>query len=88
MPPQIHLIRHAEAIHNVTKDFSIRDPGLTELGVLQSKKAGPEYGFVKEGRKISMLLFSFLFRLLSFCGCFGEELRGGGEGMASGIVRV
>ena len=37
-PPRstIYLIRHAESVHNVTKDFSIRDPGLTDLGKTQA----------------------------------------------------
>ncbi|KAM7185674.1 phosphoglycerate mutase family [Naviculisporaceae sp. PSN 640] len=34
--PTIYLVRHAESEHNVTKDFSIRDPGLTELGFKQA----------------------------------------------------
>lgn len=32
----IYLIRHAESVHNVTKDFLIRDPGLTDLGKTQA----------------------------------------------------
>ncbi|KAI0427662.1 phosphoglycerate mutase-like protein [Xylaria sp. FL1042] len=32
MPPTLILVRHAEAEHNDTKDYSIRDPGLTKLG--------------------------------------------------------
>jgi len=32
----IYLVRHAESEHNVTKDFSTRDPGLTELGFTQA----------------------------------------------------
>lgn len=32
MPPTIYVIRHAESIHNITKDFSLHDPGLTETG--------------------------------------------------------
>ncbi|KAK3387961.1 histidine phosphatase superfamily [Podospora didyma] len=32
----IYLVRHAESAHNVSKDFSLRDPGLTELGVTQA----------------------------------------------------
>lgn len=34
--PTIYLVRHAEAVHNVAKDFNIRDPGLTELGFSQA----------------------------------------------------
>ncbi|KAH6683463.1 hypothetical protein B0J14DRAFT_633027 [Halenospora varia] len=31
-------VKHAESEHNVTKDFTIRDPGLTPLGRQQSTK--------------------------------------------------
>ncbi|PVH80400.1 phosphoglycerate mutase-like protein [Cadophora sp. DSE1049] len=33
MAPTIILIRHAEAIHNITKDYTIHDPPLTEHGL-------------------------------------------------------
>ncbi|KAK0750294.1 histidine phosphatase superfamily [Schizothecium vesticola] len=38
MPPHstIYLLRHAESLHNTTKNFSLRDPPLTPLGVSQS----------------------------------------------------
>ncbi|KAI1122674.1 phosphoglycerate mutase-like protein [Nemania abortiva] len=32
MPPTLILIRHAEAEHNSTKDYSLHDPNLTKLG--------------------------------------------------------
>ncbi|KAJ8124303.1 hypothetical protein O1611_g9337 [Lasiodiplodia mahajangana] len=32
MPPTLILIRHAEAEHNSTKNYSLHDPSLTELG--------------------------------------------------------
>ncbi|KAI0407553.1 phosphoglycerate mutase-like protein [Xylaria palmicola] len=32
MPPTLILIRHAQAEHNETKDYSLHDPSLTELG--------------------------------------------------------
>ncbi|PHH84188.1 hypothetical protein CDD83_2336 [Cordyceps sp. RAO-2017] len=32
MPPQLVLIRHAQAQHNVDRDYSIPDPALTDLG--------------------------------------------------------
>lgn len=38
MPPTIILIRHAQALHNVNKDYSIPDPPLSELGVSQCSK--------------------------------------------------
>jgi broad specificity phosphatase PhoE len=38
MASQIHLVRHAESVHNVTKDFSILDPPLTELGIKEASQ--------------------------------------------------
>lgn len=38
MASQIHLVRHAESVHNVTKDFSTPDPPLTELGIEQASQ--------------------------------------------------
>uniref|UniRef100_A0A0B7KGD0 Phosphoglycerate mutase n=1 Tax=Bionectria ochroleuca TaxID=29856 RepID=A0A0B7KGD0_BIOOC len=35
MAPRIVLIRHAQALHNVNKEYDIHDPPLTELGVEQ-----------------------------------------------------
>ncbi|KAJ8108173.1 hypothetical protein ONZ43_g6506 [Nemania bipapillata] len=32
MPPTLILVRHAQAEHNSTKDYSLHDPDLTELG--------------------------------------------------------
>ncbi|KAK3684157.1 histidine phosphatase superfamily [Podospora appendiculata] len=36
MASKIYVVRHAESAHNVSKDFNLRDPGLTELGLAQS----------------------------------------------------
>ncbi|KAF1358183.1 phosphoglycerate mutase-like protein [Lizonia empirigonia] len=36
MPPTLILIRHAQALHNATSDWSIHDPPLTDLGRQQS----------------------------------------------------
>jgi broad specificity phosphatase PhoE len=36
MTSEIHLIRHAESVHNVSKDFSELDPCLTPLGLQQA----------------------------------------------------
>jgi broad specificity phosphatase PhoE len=36
MAPIIYLVRHAESTHNVSKDFSLRDPPLTDLGRTQA----------------------------------------------------
>ncbi|CAM1507477.1 Fc.00g071180.m01.CDS01 [Cosmosporella sp. VM-42] len=43
MAPTIYLIRHAESVHNVSKDFSHRDPPLTELGVVQASALGESF---------------------------------------------
>ncbi|KAI1633357.1 histidine phosphatase superfamily [Biscogniauxia mediterranea] len=32
MPPTLVLVRHAQALHNATHDYSIHDPGLSEIG--------------------------------------------------------
>ncbi|KAK0638461.1 histidine phosphatase superfamily [Cercophora newfieldiana] len=39
----IYVIRHAESTHNVTKDFSLRDPGLTPLGLTQASSLGTTF---------------------------------------------
>ncbi|KAJ5110275.1 hypothetical protein N7532_002920 [Penicillium argentinense] len=36
MTSKIHLVRHAESVHNVSKDFSRLDPCLTLLGLQQA----------------------------------------------------
>ncbi len=36
MPTKIYLVRHAESTHNVSKDFSLRDPQLTVTGIAQA----------------------------------------------------
>lgn len=43
MPSTIYLIRHAESLHNTTKNFSLRDPPLTPLGVTQSSSLLPTF---------------------------------------------
>lgn len=43
MPSTIYLIRHAESLHNTTKNFSLRDPPLTPLGVTQSTALLPSF---------------------------------------------
>lgn len=38
MTLQVHLVRHAESVHNVSKDFSQPDPELTTLGIQQAQR--------------------------------------------------
>ncbi|KAI1276415.1 phosphoglycerate mutase-like protein [Xylaria sp. FL0933] len=44
MSPFIHIIRHAQALHNVHQDFSIHDPLLTERGHEQCRVAKTQLG--------------------------------------------
>lgn len=37
MPPTLILVRHAEALHNMAKDYSIPDPVLSDLGHAQCR---------------------------------------------------
>ncbi|KAH7110802.1 phosphoglycerate mutase family protein [Dactylonectria estremocensis] len=43
MASTIYLIRHADSVHNVSKDFSHRDPPLTELGIAQASALGKSF---------------------------------------------
>jgi broad specificity phosphatase PhoE len=43
---RIHIIRHAEGLHNVDCDYSIYDPKLTEKGIQQCKDNSDEYNKV------------------------------------------
>jgi broad specificity phosphatase PhoE len=43
MPSTVYLVRHAESVHNVTKDFNLRDPGLTELGFTQASSLATSF---------------------------------------------
>jgi phosphohistidine phosphatase SixA len=38
MPPTLILIRHGQATHNVTKDYTIPDPPLTDEGIQQCRE--------------------------------------------------
>lgn len=38
MAPTLLLIRHAQALHNVSRDYSLSDPVLSKLGHEQCKK--------------------------------------------------
>jgi broad specificity phosphatase PhoE len=42
MVSRIIIVRHAESVHNVTKDFSQLDPSLTSLGVEQASSISQE----------------------------------------------
>ncbi|KAI0805163.1 phosphoglycerate mutase-like protein [Xylaria sp. FL0064] len=61
MSPLIHVIRHAQALHNVHQDFSIHDPLLTELGHEQCRVAKTQLGNL---RQIEMIFCSPLRRTI------------------------
>ncbi|WAO96957.1 Hypothetical protein NCS54_01465400 [Fusarium falciforme] len=39
----IYIVRHAESVHNVSKDFSHRDPPLTALGITQASEVAKSF---------------------------------------------
>jgi broad specificity phosphatase PhoE len=43
MSGRVYLVRHAESIHNVSKDFNHPDPALTDLGVTQSRSLAQKF---------------------------------------------
>ncbi|KAI3326296.1 histidine phosphatase superfamily [Xylariaceae sp. AK1471] len=43
MAPTIHIVRHAQALHNASMDFNIHDPELTELGLSQCSRLASEF---------------------------------------------
>eukprot|EP01119_Soliformovum_irregulare_P009384 TRINITY_DN22660_c0_g1_i1.p1 TRINITY_DN22660_c0_g1~~TRINITY_DN22660_c0_g1_i1.p1 ORF type:complete len:221 (+),score=42.75 TRINITY_DN22660_c0_g1_i1:225-887(+) len=61
----IHLVRHAEAEHNVANDWSIRDPPLTGKGRDQASGIPANYPKIaSEGSNIQLLVVSPLRRTL------------------------
>ncbi|KAH8687992.1 histidine phosphatase superfamily [Tricladium varicosporioides] len=57
--PRVHIVRHAESEHNITKDFTVRDPGLTPLGRQQSTKLSETF---PHSNSIGLILTSPLRR--------------------------
>ncbi|KAB2571557.1 Histidine phosphatase superfamily clade-1 [Lasiodiplodia theobromae] len=55
MPPTLILIRHAEALHNVDKDYSIPDPVLSQLGLQQCTELRDHLRQGKERPQVSEL---------------------------------
>ncbi|KAK4669083.1 uncharacterized protein QC764_700060 [Podospora pseudoanserina] len=73
--PQIFLVRHAESVHNVTKDFNIRDPGLTQVGHEQA--AALEASF-PDLSSVAVVITSPLTRAIeTTLDAFGSILPGG-----------
>lgn len=64
MPPTLVLIRHAQAEHNVTRDWSIHDAPLTELGKRQSAELQESLRNSKIGNQIELIVVSAQRRTL------------------------
>ena len=64
MPPTLVLIRHAQAEHNATSDWSIRDAALTELGRQQSRELQESLKNSKIGNEIECIVVSAQRRTL------------------------
>jgi broad specificity phosphatase PhoE len=61
MTSEIHLVRHAESVHNVSKDFSQLDPGLTPLGLQQATHLTQTFPYASQ---VGMILTSPLRRTI------------------------
>ncbi|KAH7395519.1 histidine phosphatase superfamily [Cadophora sp. MPI-SDFR-AT-0126] len=61
MAGHIHVIRHAEAIHNITKDFTLPDPALTPLGKTQASALSQNF---QHSNKIGLIISSPLRRTI------------------------
>lgn len=64
MAPKLVLIRHAQAQHNATGDWSIRDPPLTELGEQQCRELHEHLRQTKIGNEIELIVVSAQRRTL------------------------
>jgi broad specificity phosphatase PhoE len=64
MPPKLILIRHAQAQHNATSDWSIRDPPLTELGEQQSRELHESLKQSEIGNQVELIVVSAQRRTL------------------------
>lgn len=72
---RLHLLRHAEGIHNPTHDTSIPDPPLTANGVEQCETLSRDFAFTDD---VALVLTSPLQRtiqtaVIGFQRCLGER---------------
>tara|TARA_R110002060_G_scaffold45159_2_gene56494 strand:+ start:1829 stop:2167 length:339 start_codon:yes stop_codon:yes gene_type:complete len=70
MASQIHVIRHAESVHNVSKDFSQLDPSLTSLGFEQATKLDQSFPYA--GR-VGVIITSPLRRAIQTTHCISQH---------------
>jgi broad specificity phosphatase PhoE len=88
MEAKIHVVRHAEAVHNVEKDFSRLDPELTLLGRQQAEILGRTFPF---SDTVGLIITSPLRRtiqttLLAFTNVLNKRYynEGSGHGVEGG----
>ncbi|KAK0614614.1 phosphoglycerate mutase family protein [Immersiella caudata] len=73
--PTIYVVRHAESTHNITKDFSLRDPGLTPTGFTQASALAKTFPHLSS---IAVIISSPLRRTLeTTLSAFGELITKG-----------
>jgi broad specificity phosphatase PhoE len=61
MSSLIHLVRHGESVHNVSKDFYQPDPPLTPLGIQQSTQLSQTFSY---SSRVAVILTSPLRRTI------------------------
>ncbi|KAI9809224.1 MAG: hypothetical protein M1825_002515 [Sarcosagium campestre] len=61
MSAKVYLVRHAESIHNVSKDFDHPDPALTDVGIAQSRQLAQTF---PNPERIGLILASPLRRAI------------------------
>jgi broad specificity phosphatase PhoE len=61
MASRVHLVRHAESVHNISHDFSQFDPELTPLGLQQATRLGQSFPY---GRQVGAIITSPLKRAI------------------------
>ena len=64
MPPTLLLIRHAQALHNATSDWSIHDPPLSKLGEEQSKELQESLKNSQIANQVELIVVSPMRRTL------------------------
>src|ERR1700743_1206566 len=58
MPPTVIIIRHAQALHNATKDWTIRDAPLSDLGHEQCLELAEKLKQDDLAQKIDLIITS------------------------------
>ncbi len=64
MPPTVLLIRHAQALHNISNDWTLRDPPLSPLGIQQCASLQSSLASKSIGQEIDLIIASAMRRTL------------------------